>query len=718
MVKGKRSELDGKGACARAICGTPTITYYADQRLYFQKTHTNSSAFQDPTAPAEVSSHPTRECLCGAQFLHCAYEGGFCPCIGLVRFGDAASGTWTTPTFSSAGMYCSTALFGDPVVGTIKTCECRARCESCASSQEGPQFLRLRPRLLYDVLTSYPPHVMTSAENWDADRQQLVDESGNGYSGSQVAGDVSTGTLAGHGAAIEVPFVGGDSSTKMQWDAASVPSEFTVCSITRYASAEAGQQKRILNCANTVDSSTDVNWLHGHWNGHAGATFYGRVDDQEQGELDHSIQDKTDWVVACGRNLGRPGSISTLINGVTTSTAERGYGNCALNINFKLDEMSSWQLSKLYIWDSHLPDDVFQVVSQTLIGYLAGTRGPECPHGYTMQEGVCEPEFCEPCRAGKFSSLANSAGCTSCVGHYQTLTGASVCGQCAPGKYARPRLDEWTPPSRYFAFLYMSDRYPGKLAILNPPEAARSYSTVWDNAPIGTLHARSMLDSPQSWSAQVNDVNQWMQIDLDETVYLAGIVCQGRTDVPTQFVQQVAVECNGVEIGTFNCSHGDHYKASLFPTPVWAQYIRIIPRQWSNHISMRAGLVQSLETNCTSCAPGFYSTDAGASSCAPCAPGFYSQETGATTCSACDAGRYSDAPGATTCHACSTNADSLSGTNCSCNAGYFGKGSVHCTACAAGKYGGWAVHYNFCVSSTGIDLEQTNAPQVIMGHCS
>jgi len=64
--------------------------------------------------------------------------------------------------------------------------------------------------------------------------------------------------------------------------------------------------------------------------------------------------------------------------------------------------------------------------------------------------------------------------------------------------------------------------------VLNPPESARSYSSVWDNNRIGTGHARSKLDSVQAWSAGRNDGNQWMTIDLGSTQDVRGVVTQGR----------------------------------------------------------------------------------------------------------------------------------------------------------------------------------------------
>jgi hypothetical protein len=112
-----------------------------------------------------------------------------------------------------------------------------------------------------------------------------------------------------------------------------------------------------------------MNWLHGHWEEHAGATWY---DGEQNGKLRHTISAKTDWVVACGRNVETRGSDGTIINGVTTAWAPGGRGNCELGINCGHAEYSHWQLCKLYVWDHHLPDDIFAQVSKRLMNYLAG----------------------------------------------------------------------------------------------------------------------------------------------------------------------------------------------------------------------------------------------------------------------------------------------------------------------------------------------------------
>ena len=129
-------------------------------------------------------------------------------------------------------------------------------------------------------------------------------------------------------------------------------------------------KQRILGCKN-------LNWLHGHHADtaiHAGGTYYG-----QDIKLDLTISPDTNWVIACGRNVGGS-SNGTIINGAVTSTGRGGSGGCDLNINdamFQSNsgalEISDWQLSSLHVWDSHLSDDVFARVSSELNDYLAGS---------------------------------------------------------------------------------------------------------------------------------------------------------------------------------------------------------------------------------------------------------------------------------------------------------------------------------------------------------
>jgi hypothetical protein len=62
-------------------------------------------------------------CISPAQWEDCAFEGGTCNCNGVARFGTDPY--WTkgkTPV--NGQIACNTAVWGDPVFGKAKKCQC------------------------------------------------------------------------------------------------------------------------------------------------------------------------------------------------------------------------------------------------------------------------------------------------------------------------------------------------------------------------------------------------------------------------------------------------------------------------------------------------------------------------------------------------------------------------------------------------------------------
>ena len=74
-----------------------------------------------------------------------------------------------------------------------------------------------------------------------------------------------------------------------------------------------------------------------------------------------------------------------------------------------------------------------------------------------------------------------------------------------------------------------------KLYIGNHKEETRKYSSIWANSLIGTGYARSMINSPQAWSAKYNRKNQWVEIDMGHEKQIGGVVIQPRKEMPSYF---------------------------------------------------------------------------------------------------------------------------------------------------------------------------------------
>ncbi|XP_072170354.1 uncharacterized protein [Diadema setosum] len=106
-----------------------------------------------------------------------------------------------------------------------------------------------------------------------------------------------------------------------------------------------------------------------------------------------------------------------------------------------------------------------------------------------------------------------------------------------------------------------------------------------------------------AWSARVNNVNQWIQVDLNRFYLVTGIISQGRQDYD-QWVRTYTVsysedgntftpilDCNG-DAKTFTANTDRNTKVTnRFARSVLARFIRILPATWNNHISMRFELL-------------------------------------------------------------------------------------------------------------------------------
>ena len=137
-------------------------------------------------------------------------------------------------------------------------------------------------------------------------------------------------------------------------------------------------------------------------------------------------------------------------------------------------------------------------------------------------------------------------------------------------------------------------------SVLNPPECNRTYSSVWNNKACGTGPARSMLDSPQAWSAQFKTAGQWMRIDAGSALLVWGVRAQARAKPKTsQKVTAFTVQYSTDDSAWRNVDGDARFKDkggefdARFATPVMAQYIRITVVSAKGWTSMRAGLIRS-----------------------------------------------------------------------------------------------------------------------------
>jgi len=158
---------------------------------------------------------------------------------------------------------------------------------------------------------------------------------------------VATAAASGDGAANAVTFITGTTATKLLWPESSIPSTFTVCSVTRYTG---GSRGRILTCQNSPSQS--ANWIHEHHLSKRGVAHY--ANGWQTSEANHGVLD--DWLVMCGTNAGATAPGNIIVDQDEVGTADGGVGSCRLNIGYdeRYDEPSDWAVHSLLIWDFSL----------------------------------------------------------------------------------------------------------------------------------------------------------------------------------------------------------------------------------------------------------------------------------------------------------------------------------------------------------------------------
>ena len=209
-------------------------------------------------------------------------------------------------------------------------------------------------------------HVRYKAEDWfhatnyvGSGPWVLRDSSGNGRDSTGSRGTISVATATVGGATAEVTFLQGSTTAGINLAAGSIPSFFTICSLSRYTGST--NQRRILNTAG------GVNWLHGHWNGRRGVAYYNQNYDLSSAS---SKGTATDWLVMCGKNDASPAlSVDGVL--VEDSIANRGSGDHQLSINNGSPEYSDWAVAEILVWDRHLASEEMLEADR----YLRGLTG-------------------------------------------------------------------------------------------------------------------------------------------------------------------------------------------------------------------------------------------------------------------------------------------------------------------------------------------------------
>ena len=226
----------------------------------------------------------------------------------------------------------------------------------------------------------------------------LYDSSGNGRNAT-TTGTITKGTGSGNGASENIKYISGDTASSITWPSGSIPSNFTILSLTRYTS---DIQKKILVARKINDNDE---WYHGHNDGKKGVCYYQDLKTSSSGI---TTGNSKDWVYIIGKNdSSTPANIN--INGINSGTNSEGTGNLQLGINLpdndyivyyvevsksrwngwgqenyteierrktNVDTKSDWALSYVVIWERHLSDEEITSAISLISNYLTNAIEP------------------------------------------------------------------------------------------------------------------------------------------------------------------------------------------------------------------------------------------------------------------------------------------------------------------------------------------------------
>lgn len=134
-----------------------------------------------------------------------------------------------------------------------------------------------------------------------------------------------------------------------------------------------------------------------------------------------------------------------------------------------------------------------------------------------------------------------------------------------------------------------------------------SISSAWNSSTgstgspdaFGVNHFTPWLNSGLGWAAQSLDANQYITLNYSEPAYIKGIVIQPRANSGNQFVTKVHVETSLTGAAPWTRVLSDQLISTsitddasiIFPSSVFTKYIKVIPVTWTNHITMRLGML-------------------------------------------------------------------------------------------------------------------------------
>jgi len=201
----------------------------------------------------------------------------------------------------------------------------------------------------YEFIKNNKPWAMYFAEDYVAGDNKLYDCSGNGRH-AITSGTINKSTASGKGAINSINYLSGDSNCKIDFPDGSIPSQFTIASITKYTDTTASTNTRILQGKNT-------NWYHGHSTNVKNTYYYGTTTSTPSivNYTYNTNPNKDDWCIAVNNNK---------------TSNYKGNDNLTINnsiINSPIK--GNWCFACLIIWENN--SVVVNNVQELLVSFLS-----------------------------------------------------------------------------------------------------------------------------------------------------------------------------------------------------------------------------------------------------------------------------------------------------------------------------------------------------------
>ena len=178
------------------------------------------------------------------------------------------------------------------------------------------------------------------------------DNSGNNRHSSGIRGSIAQSFF---GSSKTEKYIYGSSTSGITLGT-TIPTGFTICSISSYTSSHRG---RIL------DAKYPGKWIHGHYRGVAGVAHY-----EHWVTSSASVLDPLQWVVVCGK------STKVTANDIdrTIRTSGQAAPSSYLTVNqgrgFGANQRSDWAVAKVSVWNRQLDDTEMSQASQILLNAI------------------------------------------------------------------------------------------------------------------------------------------------------------------------------------------------------------------------------------------------------------------------------------------------------------------------------------------------------------